>query len=108
MINDTKSINNLLRSVTQVKKHYDEVSKLKGEHFNLFSVIRKENDEVIVHNRMIAELLNPEGSHGLGDIPLHSFIDYISAKSTFSSLDQTKQQAIKAIKNNITKPNKPN
>lgn len=55
------------------KKLYDE-RKSKGEYFNIFNVLGLWSEEVQVHSRFIAELLNPKGSHGLGDLLLKEFI----------------------------------
>ncbi len=33
--------------------------------FNIFTILRKASDEVAVHSRFLAELLNPNGSHGM-------------------------------------------
>lgn len=49
----------------------------KAHNFNIFSILRKKSDEVNLHSRFIAELLNPQGSHGLGDIFLKLFLEVI-------------------------------
>ncbi len=38
----------------------------KKAQYNLFSVLRSESDEVRLHSRFLADLLNPEGSHQYG------------------------------------------
>lgn len=52
-----------------------ENAKNSGEEFNLISVMNLETDETRTHSRILADLLNPRGSHGQGPIFLNSFID---------------------------------
>ncbi|TDO97895.1 PD-(D/E)XK nuclease family protein [Marinomonas balearica] len=44
------------------------------ESFNLFKVLRGSSDEVRLHSRFLAELLDPQGSHGLGPEYLIHFV----------------------------------
>ena len=43
-----------------------EISRLKGELFNIFHILKIEGDEDGLHSRLIAALLDPEGSHNEG------------------------------------------
>lgn len=43
------------------------------ESFNLFKILRSSSDEVRLHSRFLAELLNPYGSHGKGSVFLKHF-----------------------------------
>ncbi|UXI04685.1 PD-(D/E)XK nuclease family protein [Photobacterium sp. TY1-4] len=43
--------------------------------FNLFSVLRGSTDEVRLHSRFIAELLDPKGSHNMGRRFLQHFLE---------------------------------
>jgi hypothetical protein len=52
----------------------------RGECFNVFRVLGLSTSEVKLHSAFIAELLNPKGSHGLGEKPIRSFIDEIVRK----------------------------
>lgn len=49
----------------------------RGEHFNIFNVLDLTSDETRTHSAFIAELLDPNGSHGLGDQFLQSFVNTI-------------------------------
>lgn len=71
---DIKALINQVKS--SVEKH-DELAKQSGENFNIFSIMKMESDEVKTHSSIIAELLNPNGSHGLGSLPLEYFIDQL-------------------------------
>ena len=46
----------------------------RGENFNVFQVLDLQTNETRLHSALIAELLNPHGSHGLGDTFLKAFI----------------------------------
>ncbi|ESU27657.1 hypothetical protein FSS13T_01260 [Flavobacterium saliperosum S13] len=72
-------INNLLQQVTIIQKKYDEIAKITGENFNIFSVMRAESDEVRTHSRIIAEFLNPKGKHAQGSVFLKLFFDKIDS-----------------------------
>lgn len=52
----------------------------KGENYNLFSILRIEGSE-LKHSALIANLLDPKGSHGCGDAFLRAFFK-IALKGT--------------------------
>lgn len=64
----------LLNTVTGIRKKYDEIARITGENFNIFSVLHLESDEVRLHSRLLGELLNPNGSHNQKDLFLKLFI----------------------------------
>ncbi len=52
---------------------------LKSENtFNIFQVLRSGHEEVSLHSRFLYELLNPKGSHGMGDGFLRHFVEVCS------------------------------
>lgn len=51
----------------------EQLSQPRDRHFNLFRLLRPAHDEVHLHSRFLAELLNPAGTHGLGSIFLRLF-----------------------------------
>lgn len=55
------------------KAYHDERVK-NGDYFNVFNVLGLSSNETRTHSAFIAELLNPYGSHGLGDFFLKKFI----------------------------------
>ena len=57
-----------------IEKH-EQIRKEKGDNYNLFQVINMTSDETRIHSAMIADLLNPEGLHQMGDIFLKLFIN---------------------------------
>lgn len=48
--------------------------------FNLFSVLRSDSDEVRLHSRFLAEILNPSGSHGFSNVFLSEFLSSLDIK----------------------------
>ena len=46
----------------------------RGEFFNVFNTIGLRTEEVRLHSAFIAELLNPNGSHGLSNLFLKAFL----------------------------------
>ncbi|MGR6839744.1 PDDEXK-like family protein [Aliivibrio wodanis] len=53
------------------------------ESFNLFKVLRGSSDEVRLHSRFLAELLNPYGSHGKGSVFLKHFCNDVLKDTSF-------------------------
>lgn len=88
-----EKIQNLLNKVDvirqEAKKLRDESYK-KGEEFDVFSVVGFWNEEVKFHSAIIAELLDPNGSHGAGDFYLKHFLKIL--KRDDFPLDTTRVQ----------------
>jgi hypothetical protein len=74
MINSTQ-IKSLLDKVETLVKHQRDIDLLKGENFNIFSVLKMESKENATHSAFLGELLNPKGSHLLGSSLLKLFLD---------------------------------
>lgn len=52
-----------------------ECAERTGKNFNVFSILHRESDEVKTHSAIIAELLNPLGSHSQGTLFLKLFLE---------------------------------
>jgi hypothetical protein len=74
---ETKNLQTLLKSTNRVLKHHNELSKAKGEHYNMFSVFQIETRENKTHSNFLADLLNPKGSHQMGAVFLELFLKVI-------------------------------
>jgi hypothetical protein len=70
----TTNHNQLLLEINKISKSYDEMAERNGELFNIFKVLKVESSEVRLHSAFLAELLNPNGSHGCGETFLRSFM----------------------------------
>ena len=71
---DEKYIRELLTQTGSIIDKYDAIARETGSNFNIFDITRIEYDEVIVC-RVLAELLNPKGSHGQGGAYLKLFLE---------------------------------
>lgn len=83
-----------LDKVAEIQKKYDkkDEKKLKqGKYFNIFNIIGKSSDEVNIHSKFIATLLDPNGEHGCGDVFLKSFLE----KMKISNLYDIKKAEVK-------------
>lgn len=84
--NPTKENIKVLLNLTENKlTHQAELRKIKGETFNIFTILGVEHYENKTHSNFIAELLDPEGSHLLGPVFLEEFISSIKHESKFST-----------------------
>lgn len=72
----------LQESLEALSKRHDEWRKDRDDkhrrglnNLNLFTMLRSANEEVALHSRFIAFLLDPEGDHGQGDLFLRLFME---------------------------------
>lgn len=82
---EIKDLKKVLKDSNKIIKHHEELSKAKGDHFNLFSILDIETKENKTHSAFLAELLNPKGSHSLGDVFLKHFLTIINASEKIIS-----------------------
>lgn len=68
--------NDLLEKNNEIK----EEERKKGNKFNIFNVLKLERKELI-HSAFIAELLNPNGDHGMKDEFLKAFIKVLKIEN---------------------------
>ena len=62
------NLKKLLLDAKRISDHQEEISTLKGENFNVFSILKMESKENETHSAFLGELLNPKGSHGFGSL----------------------------------------
>lgn len=67
-------------SICALEQALQEERHRKGENYNLFSILNIERYE-LKHSALIANLLDPKGSHGCGDAFLRAFFE-IALKGT--------------------------
>lgn len=69
-----------------LKKEKAESATLEkeGRLYNVFDVLWIQTQEKY-HSRYIADLLNPKGRHGLGDVPVKKFVEGLKDKSYLPS-----------------------
>ncbi|NNV58006.1 PDDEXK-like family protein [Limnovirga soli] len=71
----------LLNSTRTILNHEKELEKVKGESFNIFSILRMEKKETQTHTPFIAALLDPNGLHYKGSTFLELFLETIDWKT---------------------------
>lgn len=80
----------LFKAVSQIvqqAKVAKEESRLRGEQFNIFKVCGIDHYE-LQHSAIIAELLNPHGSHGQGCLYLKQFMETYGSSINISTMDE--------------------
>lgn len=85
-----KEYQNLLNEVQKIRAEEDnnrEVHLKKGAFFNIFNVVGKSSDEVNIHSKFLAMLLNPKGDHGCGDAFLKSFCENLRIDTSRFDVD---------------------
>jgi len=70
--NELKLIS-VLERIKSINDKYNEIDKINGVNFNIFSILNMERNEVNTHSNFIFELLNPDGLHNKGDVFLKLF-----------------------------------
>jgi len=66
---------NLIKKVAEISNKYEQLNKISGNAFNVFDVINVTTNEVRLHSKFVAELLNPKGAHGQNDVFLQLFVN---------------------------------
>ena len=82
----------LIKQVSEIlvrEKTQQEETRKRGERFNIFEILGLQTSEVRLHSAIIAELLNPEGNHGLGDKFLKAFLEDVLSKQASFKMDTT-------------------
>lgn len=80
-----QNVAQLLGSAGQIVKHQKEIAALRGENFNIFSILGMESKENATHSAFLGELLNPKGSHLKGACFLDLFLKVVGHSPEFKS-----------------------
>ncbi|MAU17156.1 MAG: hypothetical protein CMH46_16635 [Muricauda sp.] len=67
----------LIKDTKRIIAHHNEVARLKGENFNIFSILNMEHKENGTHSAFLGELLDPKGSHAKGNLFLRLFLESV-------------------------------
>lgn len=84
-------IQRFFREVENICTHEQELQEerhRKGENYNLFSILNIERYE-LKHSALIANLLDPKGSHGCGDAFLRAFFEIALKERAYPFKDCT-------------------
>lgn len=74
-----KLFDSIKRIVETECVQFEEV-RSRGDCFNVFDILGLSANETRTHSAFIAELLRPNGSHGMQDIPLSLFLKMINSR----------------------------
>lgn len=94
---ELKDLTKVLKDANRIIEHHDELMLAKGDHFNLFTILDIETKENKTHSAFLAELLNPNGSHGLGDVFLKLFLTTINHNEKSDIVEDEKFQTSRAF-----------
>ena len=75
-----EKIQKLINKVEAIRQKAEKIHRKSydhGDEFDVFSVVGFWNEEVKFHSAIIAELLDPHGSHGAGDFYLKQFLNIL-------------------------------
>ena len=81
-------IQHLLDTTASIVNNYNQLLDATGGRFNIFQIIGVTTAETRLHSAFICELLNANGSHGLKDLPLKSFIQKCINKNDKDKVDE--------------------
>lgn len=71
------------------KNRLDKVKQ--GECFNVFNTIGLRTEEVRLHSAFLAELLNPQGTHGLSSLFLEAFFKLLGLPNDYLDVNNVSQ-----------------
>ncbi len=71
------AVEDLLNQTSTLRKAQQLVGERPGARFNIFKILGMESDEVYTHSQFLAEMLHPQGAHGMGDIFLQLWLKQI-------------------------------
>lgn len=91
-----KNIKYLLRDINIVRKKFEEREK-NEDNFNMFTILRKESDEVYLHSRFLSALLDPNGPHRLGTIFLDLFLKRLESRFVYD------EKSLEVYPNNLNR-----
>ena len=80
-VDDIGPFASLLRQAVWLKEKIDALASVSGENFNIFTILDRETDEVKTHSAIIADLLNPNGLHGQGEVFVRLFLDRLNIET---------------------------
>ena len=87
----------MLKSISKLyeqEKKVEERKRTEGDFFNVFNIIGLRTEEVRLHSAFIADLLNPQGSHGLSYRFLQAFLEIIETSDGYINYCRCEQNDI--------------
>lgn len=82
-------VKSILKQSDQIITHQRELEEIRGEKFNVFSILSMETKEDATHSAFIGELLDPKGSHMMGAVFLEQFLKAIQHEANINASSAT-------------------
>ena len=92
-----KRLEEIILGVSKIYEKHNIINSHTGRSFNIYSIANIERNEVSTHSRMIAELLNPKGSHGQKGKYLDLFCEQTGIPVTKEECDRASVRVEKTI-----------
>ena len=95
-----EKIQKLINKVEAIRQKAEKIHRKsydRGDEFDVFSVVGFWNEEVKFHSAIIAELLDPHGSHGAGDFYLKQFLHILKRDDFPLETEQVKHNSVRNI-----------
>ena len=102
-----EKIQKLLNKVEAIRQKAEKIHRKSydhGEEFDVFSVVGLWDEEVNLHSSIIAELLDPYGSHGAGDYYLKQFFHILERDDFPLDSKRVKPNSVRRIKERYIGP----
>lgn len=96
-MNHIENIKTLLSKINPIyakAKQADEEKRKRGEYSNVFNTLGLWSEEVRLHSSFLAELLNPNGNHGMGNAFLCQFLQLIKEQPDYIQSDKVNQEIV--------------
>ncbi|MGA2322934.1 MAG: PD-(D/E)XK nuclease family protein [Sedimentisphaerales bacterium] len=84
----SKAIPKLIRELGEIKVRRDTFIRATKARFNVFTTLRKAHEEVGLHSRFLALLLNAKGSHDCGNLFLNLFLEVLKEQGIDKNLGE--------------------
>ncbi len=97
-------LKDLLEKIKPIRLEYKKLEEKQLRYFNIFSILRREDDEVKLHSRFIRELLNPKAEHKQKEKFLKEFLSILKEGkelANFFSDDELSTISVERERDNI-------
>src|SRR5690606_10260021 len=96
-----KEIDQLLNEVKWFNKHKNLKSSVNGEEFNMFRICGVDHYEN-THSSILAEIINPKGSHNFGSKFLEAFIETLKRSELIEGEFHFSMQNVRVVTENAS------
>lgn len=97
-MSDVQKLLDEISHLVDVDKKLKEEKRVRGEMFNIFSVLGLTSDEVRLHSTFLATLLNPKADHGQGEGFLKAFAERLDFPLDYASTKVEVEKGIGLVK----------